>query len=310
MDQWTPRPSSDPRATKGSPEALAQAEERHQILKSYGHRKAPGMPTIAEIASMRSPLSIALAHGQVLRSIYRIDYKGHWVNEPLHAPEVLRYLTEIVRYLCETRAGILMRREPFAASADAEAAKILAVPEHFRDARLALRTIQQYGPHPKDRGKIPHDEILGAYLDNGYFSDDPQTRMAVPSARLPSWKESAVEHCNHYMIKAMLMRGVDFDALLTAEAIARARSYVTRPSETGSKFLSPHYAAIDDVKPGDFLGFFRIFGTPVEDPGNREVVRMLEAAKMTRQIDQATLERSSEGHCDVSPPPARRRAAL
>lgn len=80
MDQWTPRPSIDPRATKGSPEAQAQAEERRQILNGYGHRKAPGLPTIAEIAAMRSPVSVALVHGQALRSIYRIDYKGHWLT--------------------------------------------------------------------------------------------------------------------------------------------------------------------------------------------------------------------------------------
>ncbi len=290
MDQWTRRPSADPRAIKGSPEATEQAAELFSIQNYVGtpsKTKRPPMPLIADIAATRSPSAIALLHGKVLRGIYQVNHEGRHQGGKIPGPDVQGYLVQIVRYLCEIRAGILMREEPFHFGADGIAAARLGAPSHFRDAKVALHMLLGHDPSPKNYKAIPHQEILGIYLDNGYFSDAPGEQIALPSSYYPSWIDAAVQECNPYAIKALLDRGVDLDARLTEEVIERTRATLTVKDGDARRYITKHYEGLEQVRPGDFLAFFRVCGTPVEHPLCREVVRSLEARQMARQIDLA-----------------------
>lgn len=311
----SPADALDPRAIRGSPEALAQEAEVVSIFAKYTHLRVY-LPTIASLAAKRSPVALALAHGRVLRAFYQMDYQGVTGNHLPHPSEVYRYLTGVLDYLCKVKAGILMRREPILTEgiilSDPEA------PAHLRDARIALTKLMTYTP-PRDWAHpIPHRQILALYLDHGYFSDSPSSRMARPDAPFASWIEQAIDNCNPNIIEALVERGVDLDEHLTYELLERKRTSLRITTSWNAEpwYRTPRYRQLEFVQPGDFVGYFKICsftgatGTWEQYPHCVEVVKQIEAARMNRQIEVAMADSMASPSTPSAAAAPRRRAAL
>ncbi len=310
-----PEQPMDPLEVPGSPEALAQADlvesifARHERFRGY-------MPTIASLAAKRSPVSLALAHGRVLRTVYQMDYRGISGADAPHPREVYAYLREVLEYLCERKAGILMRREPI--EADAVVLSDPTAPEHLRDARIALTKVMTFTSLDGWTGRMAHEDILDLYLDHGYFSDSPSQRIALPSPPHTTWIEQAIDSCNPFIIGALVRRGVDLDAYLTHEILERKRASLSSvsPDAPDRWYRTPRYRQLEDVQPGDFLGYFKIccftaaLGTWENHPRCVEVVKWLEAAKMSQQIEIASSISAGTAPPPSTAAPTRRRAHL
>ncbi len=315
------RPLGIPLEDSASPEAVLQQRRAHELrVAAQDNGDQLYLPTVAELTAIPGDFALAVAHGRVLRSVYSMDARGGIVARRAVQPVVYDYYREILSYLCQRQAGILLQAKQVPPRTPSNPVSKLEAPRLLRDAEFVLKYMIRYrvNDDPAFQVGIPHRDYLDLYVANGYISDVPGKQLLPPPEQHKSWAEFASMVCNPSVISVMLDHGVSFDVfptevhLNTQRVFHLGRSSVL-PVNSGA---SAHYEPLREMKPGDFLGYFKIFGPNNPNvswelrPTCVQVVKQIESLRMSGQIELALSGQGASIERDGPPASLKRRIAV
>lgn len=295
-----------------SAESIRKATEVAEMLEQINKKRLPQdnkihLPTIAEIAAMRCQTKKAKVHGEVLKSLYQNDFSGHVPNIHTLPRPACNHLVEVLRYLCSKSVGIYLSDYPGWRPEDG--------PRHWKDGTQALQQLMAFRLDEDCRKGIPHEEILGIYIEHHYISDDPQRRLVKPPGRNNNWRSHAFHCCTPDLVAAMLNAGETFECVPstvdTHAAWVTSQQFIPWSERAALLEVNPD----DDFPLYDFLLYFKVCcrhsqrGWWENSPAGIEVVKRLQANLMLNKIREACLASTSTSSAPPRLPKPRRASA-
>lgn len=278
--------------SRHSPEGRAQAVRAASIREMWAqddYLPNPYVPTVADLAKLETDEDLAIAHAKVLRTLYQFTEDGASKVQASIPEPACAYLVDMVRYLCSIGAGIQWPIESEHEFFDAVNTDP-NLPRHWRDATATLFTILM---EPGFTDSF-HRDVLTAYMDTGYISDDPSTSKLAPPNPFATWTEACAFAAQPQVISVLIERGVDFSFLPTPSVVNLRTIYESRLRTS----RSPEAVAARDrilnglreCMPGDYIGFFKLVsftsskGTRRDSPLCMQTLAEMESAGMMKSL--------------------------
>ncbi len=298
-----------------SPEGRAQAVLARSILEMWDpahYLPDPFLPTVAELAALRSPEELAVAHWKVLRTLYRLAPNGAGhdprpIPDPAHA-----YLKDIVHYLCSVGAGIQVTAAEEKAPTYRKPDRYASLERHWRDAVDVMANLIYVLDTGISFAHLPHREVIECYVDHHYISDDPENQKLPPPGMMGSWKEFCALICRPTVIGVLADRGVDFRDQPSPQVLdIKRRGYedVELRIAEAQRPLYRHMAQrARDFRSADFKDYFKAFCiVSMDENAYREsaaamsALRTLEASEMTTAILSKVMSQKVQAGKEAEP---------
>lgn len=248
---------------RGTAEAREEFRRAESLERMWAGKHPIVLPTKAQLATMTSHSSLALAHGHVLCTMYQIEStckrtknrsRLAVIERPIHD-----YLLEIIQYLITLNAGISFSRSPDLGSG-CRAQELAEEPEHWREVTHAMWTLVNFRPDYTYQQHLPHLQVLSSYFAADYMAYDKERGRTLPPGMFATWFAASIYAATPHVMSMMMNVGVPLSRTPTKTIISwKADQYPWSDLHHGDfiPFMWTRREQILNVEPGDLCGYFR-----------------------------------------------------